>query len=47
MQLRTTHLAERFELYRFLKKTILVGVDVEADFLSTKGAAVPARIGRR
>ncbi len=39
-QLRTKHLAERFELFRFLKKTLLVGVDVEADFLSTKGAAV-------
>jgi putative DNA primase/helicase len=39
-QLRTKHLAERFELFRFLKRTLLVGVDVEADFLSTKGAAV-------
>ncbi len=39
-QLRTKHLAERFELFRYLKKTVLVGVDVEADFLSTKGAAV-------
>jgi putative DNA primase/helicase len=39
-QLRTKHLAERFELFRYLKKTLLVGVDVEADFLSTKGAAV-------
>jgi phage/plasmid-associated DNA primase len=39
-QLRTKHLAERFELYRYLKKNLLVGVDVEADFLSTKGAAV-------
>jgi P4 family phage/plasmid primase-like protien len=39
-QLRTKHLAERFELYRYLKKTLLVGVDVEPDFLSTKGAAV-------
>ena len=39
-QLHTKHLAERFELYRYLKKTLLVGVDVEADFLSTKGAAV-------
>ena len=38
-QLRTKYLAERFELYRCLKKTLLVGVDVEADFLSTKGAA--------
>lgn len=39
-QLRTEHLHERFELYRFLKKTLLVGVDVPADFLSTKGATV-------
>ncbi len=39
-QLRTKHLGERFELFRFVKKTLLVGVDVEADFLSTKGAAV-------
>jgi phage/plasmid-associated DNA primase len=39
-QLRTKWLAERFETYRFLKKTLLVGVDVEPDFLSTKGAAV-------
>lgn len=39
-QLRTKWLGERFETYRFLKKTLLVGVDVEPDFLSTKGAAV-------
>lgn len=39
-QLRTKHLAERFELYRYLKRTLLVGVDVDPDFLSTKGAAV-------
>lgn len=39
-QLRTEHLHERFELYRFLKKTLLIGVDVPADFLSTKGATV-------
>jgi len=39
-ELRTKHLAERFELYRFLTKTLLVGVDVEPDFLSAKGAAV-------
>ena len=39
-QLRTKWLAERFETYRFLKKTLLIGVDVEADFLSTKGATV-------
>lgn len=39
-QLRTKHLAERFETYRYLAKTLLVGVDVDSDFLSTKGAAV-------
>jgi P4 family phage/plasmid primase-like protien len=39
-QLRTRLLGERFELFRFLRKTLLVGVDVEAEFLSTKGAAV-------
>lgn len=39
-QLRTKHLGERFELYRFLFKTMAVGVDVEPDFLRTKGAAV-------
>ncbi len=39
-ELRTSHLAERFELYRYLKKTLLVGVDVPGDFLSKKGAYV-------
>jgi hypothetical protein len=39
-QLRTRFLGERFEVYRFLKKTLLVGVDVNPDFLSTPGAAV-------
>jgi phage/plasmid-associated DNA primase len=39
-QLRTRFLGERFEIFRFLKKTLLVGVDVEPDFLSTKGASV-------
>ena len=39
-QLRTNLLADRFETFRFFKKTLLVGVDVEPDFLSTKGAAV-------
>jgi hypothetical protein len=39
-QLRTKHLGERFETFRFLKKSLLVGVDVDPDFLSTKGAAV-------
>jgi hypothetical protein len=39
-QLRTKFLGDRFELFRFLKKTVLVGVDVEPEFLSTKGASV-------
>lgn len=39
-QLRTEHLNERFELYRFLRKTLLAGVDVQADFLSARGAPV-------
>lgn len=37
-QLRTEHLSKRFELYRFLKKTLLVGVDVPANFLNSNGA---------
>lgn len=39
-QLRTDHLNERFELFRFLRRTLLVGVDVDANFLSSKGAPV-------
>ena len=39
-QLRTRFLGDRFEIYRFLKKTLLVGVDVNPDFLKTPGAAV-------
>lgn len=39
-QLRTDHLNERFELFRFLRRTLLVGVDVDADFLTSKGAPV-------
>jgi phage/plasmid-associated DNA primase len=39
-QLRTDHLDERFELFRFLRRTLLVGVDVDANFLSSKGAPV-------
>lgn len=38
-QLRTKHLDERFELFRMLRRTFLVGVDVDADFLSSKGAS--------
>ena len=39
-QLRTQHLHERFECFRYLRRTLLVGVDVDADFLSSKGAPV-------
>lgn len=39
-QLRTEWLADRFETYRFIKKTLLVGVDVAPNFLSTKGAGI-------
>lgn len=39
-ELRTKHLSERFELYRYLRKTLLVGVDVPGNFLSEKGAHV-------
>jgi putative DNA primase/helicase len=39
-QLRTEWLADRFETYRFIKKTLLVGVDVAPNFLSTKGASI-------
>jgi phage/plasmid-associated DNA primase len=39
-QLRTKLLDQRFELYRFVKKTLLVGVDVDAEFLSTSAAYV-------
>lgn len=39
-ELRTRHLSDRFELYRYLKKTLLVGVDVPGKFLSEKGAYI-------
>jgi len=39
-QFRTRFLGDRFEIYRYLSKTLLVGVDVNPDFLSTPGAAV-------
>jgi putative DNA primase/helicase len=39
-ELRTRHLGERFELFRYLKKNLLVGVDVPGQFLSEKGAYV-------
>ena len=39
-EIRTHHLRERFELYRYIKKTLLVGVDVPANFLTQKGAYI-------
>jgi putative DNA primase/helicase len=39
-QLRTHLLNERFEIFRFLKRTLLTGIDVPPDFLSTKPAQV-------
>jgi phage/plasmid-associated DNA primase len=39
-QLRTQHLHERFELFKYLRRTLLIGVDVDAGFLSCKGAPV-------
>lgn len=37
-ELRTRHLSERFEMFRYLKKTLLTGVDVPGNFLSQRGA---------
>lgn len=39
-EIRTHLLRERFELYRYTKKTLLVGVDVPANFLTQKGAYI-------
>ncbi|MBT3709654.1 MAG: hypothetical protein HOG19_09450 [Gammaproteobacteria bacterium] len=39
-QLRTQHLGERFELYRFIGKTLLIGSDVSGKFLMHKHAHV-------
>ncbi len=38
-ELRTQHLDNRFEMYRFLHRSLLVGSDVDYDFLLTDGAA--------
>ena len=38
VELRTEHLGERFELARFLGKTLLIGSDVPSDFLMKKTA---------
>jgi putative DNA primase/helicase len=39
-ELRTKQLTERFELFRFRKRNLLVGVDVPGKFLSEEGAHV-------
>lgn len=39
-ELRTKHLSDRFELFRYLRKNLLVGVDVPGRFLSESGASV-------
>ena len=39
-QLRTDQLYERFEIFRFRAKTLLIGSDVPGDFLMTKGASM-------
>jgi putative DNA primase/helicase len=37
-ELRTEHLDERFEIYRYIGRTLLYGADVEPDFLRTDAA---------
>jgi putative DNA primase/helicase len=43
-QLRTEHLNDRFEMYRIYQKSLLIGSDVPANFLSQEGAAALKRI---
>jgi P4 family phage/plasmid primase-like protien len=38
-ELRTEHLADRFEIGRMIGKTLLTGADVKSRFLSSKGAS--------
>jgi phage/plasmid primase-like uncharacterized protein len=38
-QLRTEHLSERFEIFRYRDKTLLFGADVPGNFLMQKGAS--------
>ena len=37
-ELRTDHLSERFEVFRYIGRTMLYGADVEPGFLRTEGA---------
>ena len=39
-QLRTQHLGSRFELFRYIGKTLLIGSDVNAQFLMDKNAYI-------
>lgn len=39
-ELRTEHLDERFEIFRYIGRTLLYGADVEPDFLRTDSAHV-------
>ena len=39
-QLRTQHLSGRFETFRYLKKTLLTGLDVPGNFLSHEGSHI-------
>ena len=45
--LRPQLLAERFELGRFLGKTLLYGADVPENFLNQRGANIPRRSPKR
>jgi putative DNA primase/helicase len=38
-ELRTAHLGDRFELSRYMAKTLLIGADVAGDFLNRPGAS--------
>ena len=40
VEIRTEHLSNRFELYRFVGRTLLTGKDVQSDFLLNKNAHV-------
>ena len=44
VELRTQHLESRFEMDRFMGKTLLLGPDVNADFLSNAGAQALLRL---
>lgn len=43
-ELRTDHLEERFEIYRYIGRSLLYGADVDPGFLRTKGAHSLKRI---